>query len=239
MENDFFTWITEETEKRGWGYSELGRKAGLSPATLSLVLSGQRKVSLSFCKGIAKAFGEPPEKILRLAGLLPPEPAPAKNEDQFLAVFRLLTAQQQNFLLDSARGLQGQPRPSNGSVTIIRDRSEPYAVPIQDNAAVPTDEEIMDALVLLDEAERIFVFDYIQWRLFEQAQRRNSSGKRRRTDEQKQAEWQQAIKHIDLLTAVDEAPAEWRQVIIQRLYDAAKKLEVENSPGDQAAGGKG
>lgn len=36
---DFSEWLNQEIEKRGWSYSELGRRAGISHSTISLVLS--------------------------------------------------------------------------------------------------------------------------------------------------------------------------------------------------------
>lgn len=190
MDNEFFTWVTQETEKRGWSDSELARRAGMSPAALSLVLSEQRKISLSFCKGIARAFGESPEKVLRLAGLLPPEPKPVVDEDQLLTIYRLLSPQQRQYMLDSARGLASRMEPADQwAITVIRDKKEPYIVPIRDEATVPTDEEIMDALQVLDEPERIFVYDFIQWRLWEQQQRRDSDGERRRYSQKEIWDW--------------------------------------------------
>ena len=72
---DFVSWINDELAKRGWGYNELGRRAGLSSGGVSVVMSGRQNPGFEFCVKVAEAFGEPPETILRLAGLLPPLPA--------------------------------------------------------------------------------------------------------------------------------------------------------------------
>lgn len=69
--NDFFDWIDQELNKRGWSNSELARQADLSQSFMSMVRNGQRGVTFEFCLAIAKAFGERPEKVLRAAGLLP------------------------------------------------------------------------------------------------------------------------------------------------------------------------
>lgn len=72
-ELSFSDWLLQEVERRGLTYSELARRGGTTPARVSQVISGD-KPGWDFCLAVARAFGEPPEKIFRLAGLLPPEP---------------------------------------------------------------------------------------------------------------------------------------------------------------------
>lgn len=74
MESDFATWLMREIETRGWTNAELARRAGISAASISMVVSGQKGVGLDFCLGVSRAFGQPPETVLRKAGLLPPIP---------------------------------------------------------------------------------------------------------------------------------------------------------------------
>jgi hypothetical protein len=95
--SNFIKWIIAEKDKRGWDDSMLAARANLSPAIMSLVLSEQRKPGLSFCKGIAKAFNEPPENILRMAGLLPPLPAGENSPwlDRLMTVVKRLSPQDQ------------------------------------------------------------------------------------------------------------------------------------------------
>jgi len=38
-------WLNHELDRRGWSYNELGRRAGLSSAGVSDVLSGKRPAS--------------------------------------------------------------------------------------------------------------------------------------------------------------------------------------------------
>lgn len=73
--SEFINWINDELAKRGWGYNELGRRAGLSSGGVSVVMTGRQNPGFEFCVKIAEALGEPPETVLRLAGLLPPLPA--------------------------------------------------------------------------------------------------------------------------------------------------------------------
>lgn len=70
MTDDLVTWITEELEQRGWSFRELGRRAGISHATISNIVSGQSRPGLDFCSSVARAFNVPAETVLRRAGLL-------------------------------------------------------------------------------------------------------------------------------------------------------------------------
>lgn len=75
----FFDWLNIELDKRGWSYRELGRRAGFSSGTVSMVVNGKNKISWEFCTGIALAFKMPAEQVFRLAGLLPLLPAPDRD----------------------------------------------------------------------------------------------------------------------------------------------------------------
>ena len=69
---DFSMWLAQEAEKRGWSFSELARRSGISSAMISLVMSGQRNPGVDFCNGIARAFGVSPVTVLARAGIIPP-----------------------------------------------------------------------------------------------------------------------------------------------------------------------
>lgn len=75
MHDKLITWMIEELKKRGWSHRELARRSGMSQPAISGTLSGDRNPGADFCIKIAQALGEPPEKLLRLAGILPPLPA--------------------------------------------------------------------------------------------------------------------------------------------------------------------
>ena len=70
----FIPWLLEELNKRSWRPADLAHRAGLSTGSLSNVLSGNRNAGPDICNAVARALGEPPEKVFRLAGLLPPLP---------------------------------------------------------------------------------------------------------------------------------------------------------------------
>ena len=74
MKHQFVNWLNKQLSDSGWTMSEMGRRAGLSHATISNVLSGKTNPGFEFCIGIAKALGMPPEVVMRKAGLMPPRP---------------------------------------------------------------------------------------------------------------------------------------------------------------------
>lgn len=71
----FTDWIEEKLRENSWKQADLARASNITTAALSRLLSQERGVGIETCLGIARAFNEPPEKVFRLAGLLPPLPA--------------------------------------------------------------------------------------------------------------------------------------------------------------------
>lgn len=98
--NVIFDWIDQQLNKRGWSNSELARNAGLSHSAISMVRNGQRGVTFEFCLAIAQAFGERPEKIFRIAGLLPASAGVVddltKEEAEVLELWRSLPTDEQS-----------------------------------------------------------------------------------------------------------------------------------------------
>jgi transcriptional regulator with XRE-family HTH domain len=82
----FRKWLIEELDRRKWSHGELSRQSGISRPYISQVLSDDARASVSFCHKIAHALGEPPEKVLRLAGILPS--SSASEDDPALAELR-------------------------------------------------------------------------------------------------------------------------------------------------------
>lgn len=70
MNDQFLDWLNQEMNQRGMGVTELGRRAGVSHAAISHIISGKNKPSSQVCTGIAKAFNIPAEEVHRRAGLL-------------------------------------------------------------------------------------------------------------------------------------------------------------------------
>ena len=73
---DFSEWVNTEMAIRGWNLSELARAAHITPTALE---HGLRLPRLEFCHALARAFNTYPDKVLRLAGLLPPDPEEARR----------------------------------------------------------------------------------------------------------------------------------------------------------------
>ncbi len=69
----FSAWIHAEIDKRGWKASDLARAANVSRGTISDILNERRRPGLEVCVAIARALKYPPEDVLRIAGLLPPD----------------------------------------------------------------------------------------------------------------------------------------------------------------------
>jgi transcriptional regulator with XRE-family HTH domain len=72
MSDELRAFVSEEIKKRGWSQRKLARQSDTSHPLISQVLSGDVPPSADFCIKVAQALGEPPEKLLRLAGILPP-----------------------------------------------------------------------------------------------------------------------------------------------------------------------
>jgi transcriptional regulator with XRE-family HTH domain len=109
MDCDFVTWLTREMEERGWSNSELARRAGMVPSAVSQVISGTRSPGYEFCVKIARPLDQPPETVLRLAGLLPRLSASREISDftiqRFVDIIRNLPEDTQHDLLEIAMAL--------------------------------------------------------------------------------------------------------------------------------------
>lgn len=120
---EFVDWLTSELNRRGWSNSELRRRTdnAVANSTISMVLSGQSNPGWDFCAAVAEAFGEPPEKIFRLAGLLPPLPASedAPTLREIMELAKRMTPEQREQVADYIRYLyqkgQEEKRSQRGS----------------------------------------------------------------------------------------------------------------------------
>lgn len=71
VNDNLVAWLIAQRDERGWSFREIARRAGISHTTISQVVAGQRVPTFDFCADVARALGEQPETLLRLAGLLP------------------------------------------------------------------------------------------------------------------------------------------------------------------------
>jgi transcriptional regulator with XRE-family HTH domain len=104
MSDQFRQWLTSEMEKRRYSQGALARAIGMSRPFVSRVLSGEKAPSLDFLIKVAQAFGESPEKVLRLAGILPASPASEGDTlQELMELARSLPPEDQQELLKYAR----------------------------------------------------------------------------------------------------------------------------------------
>ncbi len=113
MSDDLRAWLTQEINQRSWSHSELARQSGLSQAAVSNVLSGDRRAGADFCVKIAQALQEPPEKILRIAGILPTVPKKDSASLEIEEITRNLSPQQRQEALRYLRYLYQSDTPSD------------------------------------------------------------------------------------------------------------------------------
>lgn len=72
---DFRDWLLQTLEEQGISQSELARRAGVSRAAISDIISGRRGIGKDAATSIARALKIPPETVFRVAGILPPDPS--------------------------------------------------------------------------------------------------------------------------------------------------------------------
>jgi len=83
-------YLETEITARFWRPADLAKKAHIRDATLSRILSESRQAGPDVCNALAKALDEPPEKLFRLAGILPPSRDPGEDEEELLHHYREL-----------------------------------------------------------------------------------------------------------------------------------------------------
>jgi transcriptional regulator with XRE-family HTH domain len=105
MSDNLVSWLIKELEERGWSHRELARRAGLSQTTVSQVISQQRKPTWDFCAVVAKALGEPVDRVFVLAGLKRPLPPPVEEEHEALGILRGLSASVRGTAMTMLRAL--------------------------------------------------------------------------------------------------------------------------------------
>lgn len=156
----FNEWLQEKLVEKGWSYSELARRGGTSHARISQVLNSNEQPGADFCVKIARALGESPEHVLRLAGFL--DPLPESKEPDVNHMIK--------------------------DIWLILKRAQspdwaPTYIPTEQKFTSPSLEDIMDVLQGLDALETQNVYNYARWRLREQQRRRDSSNLPQRSED--------------------------------------------------------
>jgi len=101
-------WLEKKLEENDWRPADLARESGLSPATLSKILNGERRAGPEVCVGIARAFDMNPVIVFRLAGLLPASSEDLRQDDPILDhCCRILASLPKNERILTLRYLRG------------------------------------------------------------------------------------------------------------------------------------
>lgn len=103
MNNELRDWLSQELNQRGWSHNELARRAGVAQSAVSGTLSGNRKAGTEFCVKVASALDEPPEKLLRLAGILPTSPLQDSQLQELIDLIKNLSPENRQDVLDYIR----------------------------------------------------------------------------------------------------------------------------------------
>lgn len=111
MDAKLIAWLNTQLKQRGWSHRELARRSGLSQTAVSSVISEQRNPGWDFCLAVARALGEPPENVFRMAGLLPALPQPIAQEHELIHLIRSMDDDTRAIVLTMLRNLPIQKGP--------------------------------------------------------------------------------------------------------------------------------
>ncbi len=101
--NKFGDWLSTEMKNRGMTQSELARKANISQAAISHILSNRRNPGNGLCESIARALRLPPELVFRKAGLLPPAVPQDEYQEELLHLLQQLPPEERQEILELVR----------------------------------------------------------------------------------------------------------------------------------------
>ena len=142
---ELISWLSTELDTKGWSQRELAKRAGISQATVSQVLSQQQRPTWDFCAQIAGPLGISVDQAFILAGLKRRPPPAVEEESEFVAIIRELPAYTRDIVLTMVKAL-GQ-----GSATVAAIRQ-----------MTPLEREILDAFRNLDPAWQEYALEEVQ-----------------------------------------------------------------------------
>ena len=100
--------------ERGLSIAQLAARTGLSPNAVRWIERGVTQPKPESLRVLAQALEVPYELLLQRAGYLEQPPAPAENDDVG-ALFRELTPEHQELVMNLMRALAAKTPPSDGS----------------------------------------------------------------------------------------------------------------------------
>jgi transcriptional regulator with XRE-family HTH domain len=83
--------LEAELVRRSWRQADLARATRVPDATIHHILNGSRRAGPEVCNALARALDEPPERIFRMAGLLPPLSPEVEGEQEAVRILRGLS----------------------------------------------------------------------------------------------------------------------------------------------------
>ena len=114
MVSDLIAFIKKENLKRGWSNNELAHHMGYTGTWVSNIMTQRDPPSVKFCNMLAKVYHEPPENILRMAGLIPEKSEPPKTKvfNELVDILQRLEEDKLQNVVDFARfQLEKKARP--------------------------------------------------------------------------------------------------------------------------------
>jgi transcriptional regulator with XRE-family HTH domain len=84
-------YLEAELARRSWRQADLARAARVPDATIHHILNRSRRAGPEVCNALARALDEPPERIFRMAGLLPLLPPSVEEEQEAVRILRGLS----------------------------------------------------------------------------------------------------------------------------------------------------
>lgn len=230
----FAKWLKGVLEDRGIRPSKLADDAGVARSTITRLLKGEIYPTDDTYSKIAKALGEPPDKILRLANRLPAINEPDALEQDLLNRFRSLPRQEQRFIIQILNNLHGRNTPDM-AVAEPKQDGRGQEILSEEPSLTPTDEHIMDIFKNLNNFWRTMVYNFARWALGEQLNPANSTGRRQPSPE-KLAEWQRDLENIEVMIATHEATPERRKAVMVWMREFLYRLEAQESAKVKAEG---
>lgn len=106
MSDTLVRWLNNEMNQHGLSLRGMAKLAGTSHTTVSDVLSGIRPPTWDFCVKVAGALKVSPERVLRMAGHLPPAPettlTPIPRLQSFADRLARLSPERQRKIMEAA-----------------------------------------------------------------------------------------------------------------------------------------
>ncbi len=112
MSAGFGDWLLGCLVGRGWSQAELARRAGLSEAQVSRLVTGARAPGLAACRGLSRALRLPFEYVCARAGMTSLAPGQDAAALELGELSRRLAPADRELLLAVARAVAAsRPRP--------------------------------------------------------------------------------------------------------------------------------